>query len=259
MAVDAYLKESVKNYWDAAPCGTRDIAFQEGTREFFDLLERRRYRLEAFIDYFANFESFGGKRVLEVGCGPGVDLVRFARGGAKVSGVDLSPRSVALAREWLSMNELAAEVKIGDAENLPFENLQFDFVYSWGVLHHTPNTERAIQEIRRVLKQGGRFCVMLYHKPSVVTLQAWLVHGLLAGNPRQSIDDILAAHVESPGTKALTILQVKELFADFTQADIETVVTPYDTRLGRRLFLPGWFRHFVPKRLGWFLVVQGRK
>lgn len=253
------VKEAVRNFWDAAPCGTKDVTFEEGTRAYFSALEERRYRLEPFIARFAGFERWHGKRVLEIGCGPGVDLLQFSRAGARVSGIDISPRSVALAQKWLSINGLTAEVKVGDAERLRFENGQFDFVYSWGVLHHTPDTRQAVREIYRVLKPRAEFCVMLYHKYSVVVLQAWLIYGLLAGKPWRSIDDILASHMESPGTRAFTRSEVRELFSDFSDIAIEVVVTPYDTRLSRRLFLSDWARRLVPQSFGWFLVVQGRK
>lgn len=254
------MKEAVRDYWDSAPCGTKDIRPQEGTPAFFEALEERRYYLEPFISSYAQFERWKGKKVLEIGCGPGIDLVSFARAGAQITAIDLSPHSVGLAQRWLSINGFSTtQASIGDAENLPFEDEEFDFVYSWGVLHHTPHIEDVVKQIDRVLKPGARFCVMLYHKPSLVTLQSWLVYGLLAGRPLRDINDILASHMESLGTRAFTRKEVTQLFSNFTEVDIVTVVTPYDVRLGRRLFLPHSLRIIVPKRFGWFLVAQGRK
>lgn len=253
------VKEAVRNFWDAAPCGTKDITLKEGTRAYFSALEERRYRLEPFIARFAQFTRWRGKRVLEIGCGPGVDLVQFSWAGAKVSGIDISPHSVDLAQKWLSISGCTAEVQVGDAERLPYEDGQFDFVYSWGVLHHTPDTRQAVSEIYRVLKPGAQVCIMLYHKHSLVVLQAWLIHGLMACRPWRCVTDILAVHMESPGTRAFTRREMGELFSDFSDITIETIVTPYDVRLARRLFLPDWARRLVPARFGWFLVVQGRK
>lgn len=253
------MKEAVRKFWDASPCGTKDVTFEEGTRAYFSALEERRYQLEPFITCFARFERWSGKRVLEIGCGPGIDLVQFARAEAKVSGIDISPHSVDLARKWLSINGCTAEVQVGDAERLPYEDGQFDFVYSWGVLHHTPDIWQAVREIYRILKPGAQVCVMLYHKHSLVALQSWLIYGLLACRPWRCVDDILATHMESPGTRAFSRDEIRGLFSDFADVSVETVVTPYDIRLTRRLFLPDWVRRLVPRSFGWFLVVRGRR
>jgi len=194
---------------------------------------------------------------LEIGCGPGIDLVRFARAGPEILGIDISTRSVQLARRWISFNQVAVQVDVVDAESLPFRSGEFEFVYSWVVLHHPPDIKQAVREIYRVLKPAARFCVMLYHKASVVALQAWLVHGLLAVRPWRSIDDILGKHLESPGTKAFSRQEIRELFSDFIGLTIKTVEPPYDVRLGRRLFLRDWVQRLVPRKRGWFLVVQG--
>jgi len=251
-------KDAVRSYWDAAPCGTADVADRE-ERERDREIERIRYQREPFIEQFARFDDARNKRLLEVGVGAGTDHLRFARAGAVCTGVDLSAVSVENARRRLSVEGLASDLRVADAETLPFPDDSFDLVYSWGVIHHTPDTLRAAREILRVLRPGGRFCVMVYNRRSLVAVQAWLVYAALRGTPWRSFADVLAHHVESPGTKAYTAPEASALFDGAATKRVDSVVTPYDLRVGRRRFLPSWTSRTVPRRLGWFHVVSGTK
>lgn len=256
------LKEAVRRFWDERPCGTGDVAgVAEGSAEFFDALDARRYLLEGFIERYARFADQAGRRVLEIGCGAGGDLLRFARAGARVTGVDLSPHSIALARRRFELVGLPADLRVADAEALPFPDGRFDLVYSWGVLHHTPDTPCALAEAARVLAPGGRACIMLYHRHSLFALQAWLRYAFGRGHPGRSVADVLAAHVESPGTKAYTRKEAARLLvaAGFAKPVVEPVLTPWDCRIGRRRFLPGWCRRILPEGLGWFLVLRAER
>lgn len=252
-------KEAVRAFWQETPCGTRDLSETSGTRAFFDRLERERNRLEPFIHSFARFSEHRGARVLEVGVGAATDFVRFARAGARLSGVDLTERSIELARERLTLEGLQGELRQADAEALPFPDACFDFVYSWGVIHHTPAPERAVAEILRVLRPGGRLCVMVYHRHSLVALQAWLLYALLRGKPHLSLAEVISRHVESPGTLAFTLAEARRLFRDVEGLELTPVVTAYDLRLTRRLHLPLALGRLLPARLGWFLVATGRR
>jgi ubiquinone/menaquinone biosynthesis C-methylase UbiE len=251
-------KDAVRSYWNAAPCGTPDVAAVPGEDKFRDL-ERIRYQREPFIERFARFEDARGKRLLEVGVGAGTDHLRFARAGALCSGVDLSDVSLEATRRRLTAENLSSDLRVADAEELPFPDESFDVVYSWGVIHHTPDTRRAAREILRVLRPGARFCVMVYNRRSLVAGQAWVLHAALRGEPMRSVSDILAKHMESPGTKAYTAVEARALFDGGRAVTIETVVTPYDMRIGRRRFLPPWTWRTVPPALGWFHVVSGSK
>jgi ubiquinone/menaquinone biosynthesis C-methylase UbiE len=258
----AELKESVRRFWDARPCGSAEVTeAAPGTPAFFDALDARRYRLEPFIERYARFAEQRGRRVLEVGCGAGSDLFRFARAGARVTGVDLSARSLRLARQRLALTGLRARLLVADAEALPLRDASFDFVYSWGVLHHTPDTARAAAEACRVLTRGGRACVMLYHRRSLFVLQAWLYYALLRGRPGRSPAGVLAAHLESPGTKAYSAREAATLFkvAGFAEVTVQSIATAWDVRLGRRRFLPAWCRGVFPAGLGWYLVVEAHR
>jgi SAM-dependent methyltransferase len=140
-----------------------------------------------------------------------------------------------------------------DALGLPFSVGTFDLVWSWGVLHHTGDIERAVQEVRRVLKPGGEARLMLYHRPSWVAIAAWGRWALLRGRPWQSLRRVVAEHVESPGTIALTTREIRQLMADFRDLETRVVGTYWDRR-----FVPILGRLAGP-RLGWFALIKAWK
>ncbi|MBV9466638.1 MAG: class I SAM-dependent methyltransferase, partial [Solirubrobacterales bacterium] len=127
-----HAKQSVRDYWEAEPCGSHRASAEPGTTSYFEQVERARYELEPFIPEFAQFEHWRGRDVLEVGVGMGTDFVRFARAGARLRGIDLTQAAVDNARRRLALEGLEADVERGDAEALAFEDHSFDLVYSWG-------------------------------------------------------------------------------------------------------------------------------
>ena len=131
-------------------------------------------------------------------------------------------------RQRLAASGLSSQLQTADAENLPFANNSFDIVYSWGVLHHSPNTPKAVDEVWRVLRPGGSARVMVYHTHSMVGYMLWIRYALLAGRPGRSLADIYAQYLESPGTKAYTVDEARKLFARFVHVEIETVLTHGD-------------------------------
>ncbi|MEK6333516.1 MAG: class I SAM-dependent methyltransferase [Acidobacteriota bacterium] len=160
------LKERVRAFWQAHPCGIKFSEAEMGTREFFERVEAHRYTKEWHIPEAANFAAARGLRVLEIGCGLGTDGAQFAAAGADYTGIDLTEASIELARQKFEVAGLRGEFRVADAEALDFPDNSFDLVYSHGVLHHTPDTASAVHEIHRVLKPGGRAMVMLYHRGS---------------------------------------------------------------------------------------------
>jgi len=150
------LKERVRAFWQAHPCGTKFSDAEMGTPEFFERVEAHRYAKEWHIPEAADFGGARGLKVLEIGCGLGTDGARFAKAGALYTGIDLTEAAIGLARTRFEISGLPGEFRVADAENLDFADASFDRVYSHGVLHHTPDTARAIREIHRVLKPGGR-------------------------------------------------------------------------------------------------------
>jgi SAM-dependent methyltransferase len=163
---DGQLKERVRAFWQAHPCGTKFSDAEIGTREFFERIEAHRYEKEWHIPEAAQFANARGLRVLEIGCGLGTDGAQFAKAGAVYTGIDLTDAAIELAQKRFEQFGLQGEFQVADAENLQFPDESFDVVYSHGVLHHTPDISAAVQEIHRVLKPGGRVIVMLYHRGS---------------------------------------------------------------------------------------------
>lgn len=243
----------MREYWEADPCGSEHATAPEGSTEFFAEVERTRYELEPYIARYADFKGARRLRVLEIGVGLGTDFISFARAGAQVTGVDLTEHSVELVRRRLELEGLEGEVLRADAESLPFEDGSFDRLYSWGVLHHTPDTARSVAEALRVLRSGGDLIVMLYGRYSWVAFGMWIRHALLRGRPWRSLGDVLAAHMESEGTKAYTKGELRHLFTGLDDLRIDSVSTSYDRDISRGL------HRLTGDRLGWFLVVRGRK
>lgn len=195
---------------------------------------------------------------MEVGCGLGIDFRHFASGQGLKVGLDLSHQSLRLAKQPLEAYGLQEPLVCGDGENLPFENNKFDLVYSWGVIHHSADPPAVVKEIYRVLKPGGRVIAMIYNLRSLFVLQVWLYYGLLRGKPFTPPHQ-LVHNVESPMTKAYSTEEASLLFRMFDSLKVEPILTPYDLRLGRRIFLPKWLRLIVPSKLGWFITVEGTK
>lgn len=245
-------KQRVREYWEEKPCGSIHGEALEGSPEYYANISRRRDQLEPFISDFADFEGARGRSLLEIGVGMGSDLVRFARAGARASGVDLTEKAIEHTRRRLELEGLTADLQVSDAENLPFEDASFDRVYSWGVLHHTPDTQRAIGEAIRVLRPGGDLTLMLYARRSWVAYGLWVRHALIVGRLRRSLSDVLAGHMESEGTKAYTFPELRLYCAGLEDLRLRRIATPYDRRVAGPLV------DLLGDRLGWFVVVSGR-
>jgi len=246
-------KEQVRAYWEHSPNGSTLTSAVPGSAEFYAQVERERYAAEPFIPRYAGFDAARGKRVLEIGVGVGTDFVRFARAGAIVTGIDLTERAVELVSQRLALEGLRGEVLVADAESLPFADGQFERVYSWGVLHHTPNTPRAISEALRVLAPGGEVCIMLYARHSWVSYAWWVRYAALRARPWWSLATVLSRHMESAGTTAYTKRELRPQFAGLESVRLDKVATKYDRDVaGPLVRLSGG-------RLGWFIVIRGRK
>ncbi|MBA3513309.1 MAG: class I SAM-dependent methyltransferase [Pyrinomonadaceae bacterium] len=161
-----HLKDKVRAFWQANPCGIKFANAAPGTRLFYELVEEHRYQKEWHIPEAAGFASAQGLKVLEIGCGLGTDGAQFAGAGAEYTGIDLTDAAIELAQKRFELFNLPGKFQTADAEKLDFADNSFDLVYSHGVLHHTPDAERAVREIYRVLRPGGRVVVMLYHRDS---------------------------------------------------------------------------------------------
>lgn len=270
-AVQGTEKQKVHDFWNAASCG-EELLLHGRDRDAYEAQARARYALEPYIAEFARFADSGGKRVLEIGVGLGADHQQFAAAGAELYGIDLTERAVEHTGRRLAAFGLSSRLAVGDAERLQFPDDHFDVVYSWGVLHHSPATDRAVAEVWRVLRPGGHARVMIYHKWSLVGAMLWLRYALLALRPLRSLADIYAAHLESPGTKAYSVAEARALFAAFGEVSIRTVLSHGDLlesgagqrhrgpllTIARALWPRRLLRAFLP-RAGLFMLIDARK
>lgn len=158
--------EQVSAFWSTEACGTHFVRDFANEKDFYQKFREYRYWTEWHLPLLVPFARARGKKVLEIGTGNGADGAMFALHGAEYTGLDLTETAVAATRRHFEVLSLAGSFQRGNAESLPFANESFDWVYSHGVLHHTPNIQHAIDEVWRVLKPGGRAIVMLYHKHS---------------------------------------------------------------------------------------------
>jgi len=259
-------KRAVRRYWEEHPCGADGIEAECYSAEYFQGIEQRRRKFEPIIDSFADFRAYGGRRVLEVGVGTGTDFVRFARRGAELYGIDLTRESIRQTRHRLDMEGLDnARLQIGDSENLSFPAASFDLVYSWGVLHHTPSLSKAMRELVRVLRPGGELKLMLYHRHSIAAYWTWIRFALFSGRPWKSLRQVLADHVESPGTVALTRHELASMVATLplTDVQIKSVLTWCDRGERSRSLLVQKVLSAVSQlagdRKGWFLLLRARR
>jgi len=156
----------VHDFWNTEACGTHFVEHTADESHFFEQFREYRYRTEWHIPRLVPFAEARGLKVLEIGTGNGADGVMFALNGAHYTGVDLTEAALEATRRHFAVMGLTGTFKKENAEQLSFPNESFDWVYSHGVLHHTPNTQRAMDEVHRVLKPGGRAIIMLYHKHS---------------------------------------------------------------------------------------------
>lgn len=262
-------KARAREQWGANPCGAhvaRDYPF--GTREYFEAIETYRYAVYApWMKATLGFDNYRGKRLLEIGCGTGTDLLQFARGGAEVTGLDLTPRSIEVARQRFAVYGCAGTFAIGDAENLAFPDESFDVVYSFGVLHHTPDTVSAVREVHRVLRRGGRAIVMLYHRRSLYYWGALMFkRGLLGGDLlRETPAEMMSRYVEHsetegrPLVKAYTRGEARRLFQPFSDCQIGiNQLTREELGLPGRALPESTFQ-WLARHFGWNLIITATK
>jgi SAM-dependent methyltransferase len=287
------LKERVRVFWQAHPCGTKFSDAEIGTPEFFARVEAHRYEKEWHIPVAADFQNTRDLRVLEIGCGMGTDGAQFAKAGANYTGIDLTDAAVELARKRFQVAGLKGEFRVADAERLDFPDASFDLVYSHGVLHHTPDIEAAVREIHRVLKPGGRAMVMLYHRGSynyrvgirvlrragagLLTSEAGIKlinlltrepvdslreHAQLAKNGNSSADDFLSQSTDGAGNPLARVYsrrEARELFKAFSGVELRAYF------LNKRFIpiigsvLPRAIESALASRWGWHLWIYAKK
>ena len=263
-------KQRAREQWTHDPAGAVHGSEHEfATREFFDAVERHRYEEYApWMPRVMGFDQFAGKRLLEVGCGMGTDLLQFARGGARVTGVDLTPRSIETSRKHLQLYGQTGDFAITDAETLPFAGESFDVVYSNGVLHHTPDTAGAVREVHRVLKPGGLARVMLYHRNSWnywfdIVARHGVLHGELSrGHSPAAIMSKYAEFNEGGGrplVKVYSRRQARKLFSMFREVSTEVEQLQRGELYGMGQLVSQSMFQVLSRTIGWNVIITARK
>ena len=160
--------QAVTNFWDSRPCNIKHSNKEIGTIEYFEEVEKRKYFVEPHIPKFAQFDKWQGKKVLEIGCGIGTDAINFARSGAIYTGIELSNSSLEIAKKRFEVYRLTGEFHVANAENLDLvlDSQEYDLIYSFGVLHHTPDLKKALKQIVNYATAKTEIKIMLYAKNS---------------------------------------------------------------------------------------------
>ncbi len=249
--------EDIRGFWEQGP----PMSF---IGEKFSYEEKRkfRYSLQDYMPDTFKFDGFVGKKILDLGCGAGIDSAEFARSGASVTSADFSETAVQSTRELLREAGLPEQVVQADATALLFEDNTFDCVYSFGVLHHIPDVEKALAEIKRVLKPGGLVMAMLYNRDSL--LYGYSIVYLRGVKQKQldkmTMDELLARYSErredNPYTRAYTKTEAKGLFSGyFKSCSVEVRYNVIDM-IEQRKVKVGVSDDY---ELGWHLIVKGVK
>ena len=260
------LKEQVRDYWNRESCGSSTATSAKFSRAYFEEIEQHRYSAEPEILSFAQFSRFRGQNVLEVGVGAGTDFIQWVRSGALAYGVDLTESAIEHTKRRLAVYGLSAEgLCVADAESLPYPDNFFDLSYSWGVLHHTPDTEKALREIIRVTRVGGLVKLMVYNRRSLYSLYRYVHDNFLRGHPFRGVSWVFYHRQESKGTKTYTRREVKAMLSRYPVRVLEiwSAVTGYE--LLKDKALPFRFAAYLLACLfgfhkaGWFMTIELEK
>lgn len=206
--------DSVKAFWNARPCNIRHCTSEIGTREYFEEVKARKYFVEPHILDFANFPKWNGKTVLEIGSGIGTDTISFMEAGADLTSIDLSEESVKLAKKRAEVYGFDPErISVANAEEFTFDRT-FDLVYSFGVIHHTPNPRAVIQRIAQHQKEGQELRIMLYSKISYKLF--WAMHTYDKwdiSRMNETIQEFAEAQTGCPVAYTYTFDEIRELLS----------------------------------------------
>jgi SAM-dependent methyltransferase len=208
----------VREYWERHIHDLEITRHPVGSRGFFDDLDQYHFEKLHHLLRLVDFDGYRGQRVLEVGCGAGVDLVRFARGGARVVGVDLARSAIDLARANFNQQGLSGEWLVANGEALPFRPDLFDLVYAHGVVQYTAEPARLVEECRRVLKPGGMAIFQVYNRVS------WL-------NALSKIMKVGLEHDDAPVLLKFSAREFRRLVGRFREIRIVPERFPVRSRL----------------------------
>jgi len=280
-------KELIRKWWSENPmtyglahgrADYKDGIREVGSREFFERLDREfcgwnpnLHSKRPFDRLFPYGEFAKGARVLEIGCGLGTMAMNWALNGSTVTAVDLNPTAVAQTKLRFELYGLKGEIRIEDADQLSFKDDTFDYVYSWGVLHHSPNLEQSVSEIMRVLRSGGGFGIMLYNRKSILYgymikyIEGFLHYENRFLGPLELASRYSDGHREegNPYTWPVTEAEIREILAPYCPSpSVKKLGNELDSIAkfllpGFGLVLPSWAKRVWDRRFGWSLWIHG--
>ena len=246
----------IRDYWNERIHDLEIAQHTVGTKGFFKDLEEYRFDKLRYLPEVIDFSSYKGKRILEIGCGVGTDLVRFAQGGAEVIGVDLSKTAIELAKKNFEHHHLEGDLRIMNGEALEFSENSFDVIYAHGVLQYTANDNRMVSESYRVLKPGGEFIAMVYNR------RGWL-------NVMSRFFNVKLEHEDAPVLRKYTVGEYRKMLSNFSEVKIIPERFPVKSRLHKGVkgflfntFFVGIFNSLprsLVRRLGWHLMAWAVK
>ncbi len=252
-------QERNKLWWDALPMTYSDWDSKDRVPQSeadFIRIEKDFLSNNPWLEECFDFSQFKKSKVLEVGCGSGVASCIFAKQGAIVTSVDLSEKAIEISKLNAKAQVLNVEFLCMDAEKMAFDDDSYDFVFSWGVLHHSRDTFAGLKEIGRILKRGGRGMVMVYNKNSLryyvlglyyLIFKGMLFHGYnLQTVQRLFTDGYYHRHFTSREL-VKCLYDAKLIVVDMAVSDLNAHVIP---------FLPNRINRWIRKHMGWFLIAE---
>lgn len=275
------LKEKIKRHWNNNPMDYDLVSAKKYSKEYYDQINKQFRRVCYFgqtknkpiFSKLINYTKLNKKQVLEVGCGSGTIARELAKQNVNLTAIDLTEEAIKNTKKQLKLENKKGTILVADAENLPFESESFDFVWSWGVIHHTPNTQKCIDEIYRVLKKGGQASIMIYHKNSLfyyfhlIFYRGFLQRRLF--KKKVNLLNLFTDHGHKGGTplaKAYSRKKSKKMFKKFNHSKFkiyglknELFVIPFLRKLCYKLpnSIPNLF--LTNLRLGWYLFIKLKK
>jgi ubiquinone/menaquinone biosynthesis C-methylase UbiE len=247
---------NIRDYWNDHIHDLEVATEPVGSLGFFEELDEYRFDKLRYLPKLVKFDEYAGKKLLEIGCGVCIDLVRFAQGGAAVTGIDLAEVSIGLAQENFSQRGLKADLRVMNGEALEFEDASFDIVYAHGVLQYTADADKMISEIVRVVRPEGEAIMMVYNRNS------WL-------NAMSKVMKVGLEHEDAPVLNKYSIGEFKQMLSPFGRFDVIPERFPVETKLHHgikaTLYNKGFVKIFnllpmsLVRPLGWHLMAFAHK
>ena len=217
MKKEKNLLEEVKEHWEEEVCGTRNIINKDVDYKSHENVSEHRYTVEPHISEFLDLSADKEKDIaLEIGVGAGSDFIQICKQCKHAYGIDLTEAAINLTKERCDLEKLNNyTLQRVNAEKIPFEDNFFDFIYSYGVIHHAPNTMSILSEMKRVSKPGAKIRIMVYSNFSLTGIMLYLLKGFFRLNIFTSQEKIIYDHLESPGTKSYSIKELRKILNSF--------------------------------------------